>query len=104
MLKAYPIILTPDEYGYLVTIPDIDRNTQGRDIAEAIFMARDALGAWAICEQDDGRTVPEASISLPEHAKNEIMTYVDIDFDEYRRSTDMTAERTNITLPRPIFR
>jgi predicted RNase H-like HicB family nuclease len=104
MKKAYPVILLPDEYGYFVTIPDIDRNTQGRDIAEAIYMAREALGAWAICEQDSGRVVPEPSRTLLGIAENEIVTYVDIDFNEYRQSVDMTAERTNVTLPRYLKR
>lgn len=104
MKKAYPVILTPDDFGYFVTIPDIDRNTQGRDIAEAIYMARDALGAWAISEQDDGRPIPEPSTGFPRHQSNEIATYVDIDFDEYRQSVDMSAERTNVTLPRYLKR
>lgn len=104
MKKAYPVILSPDDFGYLVTIPDIDRNTQGRDIAEAIYMARDALGAWAVCEQDCGRCVPEPSLSLPECTKGDIAVYVDIDFDEYRQSVDMAAERTNVVLPRYLKR
>ena len=104
MKKAYPVVLSPDTFGYLVTIPDIDRNTQGRNIAEAIAMARDALGAWAISEQDEGRPVPEPSQALPPPVANEIITYVDIDFDEFRQSVDMTAERTNVTLPRYLKR
>lgn len=104
MKKAYPVILSPDDYGYFVTIPDIDRNTQGGDIAEAIYMAREALGAWAICEQDEGRSIPEPSSSLPQSTGNDIVTFVDIDFDEYRQSVDMTAERTNVTLPRYLKR
>jgi len=104
MKKAYPVILTPDDFGYFVTIPDIDRNTQGSDIAESIYMAREALGAWAVCEQDAGRYVPEPSPTVPKSADGDILTYVDIDFDEYRQSVDMTAERTNITLPRYLKR
>ena len=104
MKKAYPIILTPDDFGYFVTIPDIDRNTQGSDIAESIYMAREALGAWAVCEQDAGRTVPEPSSAISGFTESDIVTYIDIDFDEYRQSVDMTAERTNITLPRYLKR
>ena len=104
MKKAYPVILTPDDFGYFVTIPDIDRNTQGHNIAEAIYMAREALGAWAICEQEAGRPIPEPSDRFPDHAENETVSYVDIDFEEYRQSVDMTVERTNVTLPRYLKR
>ena len=104
MKKAYPVILRPDDFGYFVTIPDIDRNTQGVDIAESIYMAREALGAWAVCEQDAGRYVPEPASTAPKAEDGDILAYVDIDFDEYRQSVDMTAERTNITLPRYLKR
>ncbi|MCL2082874.1 MAG: type II toxin-antitoxin system HicB family antitoxin [Oscillospiraceae bacterium] len=104
MKKAYPIVLMPDDFGYFVTIPDIERNTQGQDMAEAIYMAREALGAWGICEQEAGRVVPEPSKEAPPHKEGELVSWVDIDFDEYRRMTDMTAERTNVTLPRYLKR
>ena len=100
MIRAYPIILTPDEIGYSVTIPDINCGTEGRDIADAIFKARNVLGMWAIAEQDKGRRVPEPSLSPPQCAKNDIVTYVDINIYEFRQRIDMTIERTNITLPR----
>ena len=44
MTKVYPVILTPTASGYVVTVPDLDINTQGKDLAEAIYMARDAIG------------------------------------------------------------
>lgn len=100
MNRVYPVILTPDELGYSVTIPDIDRNTQGRDLAEAIYMARDALGAWAICEQDNGRVIPEPSTTEPPHETNELVSWVDIDFDKYRRANDMTTMRINVSVPK----
>ncbi|MDR1747458.1 MAG: type II toxin-antitoxin system HicB family antitoxin, partial [Spirochaetaceae bacterium] len=59
MIKVYPIILTPDESGYVVTVPDLEINTQGNNLEEAIYMARDAIGAWGICQQDFGREIPQ---------------------------------------------
>ena len=100
MAKAYPIILTPDTGGYVVTVPDLDINTQGVDLADALYMARDAIGAWGLCQQDAGRAIPEPSLTEPQHGDGEIVSWVDVDFDRYRRASDMTCERTNITLPR----
>jgi predicted RNase H-like HicB family nuclease len=100
MKKAYPIILTPDTGGFVVTVPDLDINTQGDNLAEALYMARDAIGAWGICQQNAGRTIPEPSKMEPAHEANEFVSWIDIDFDKYRRASDMTYERTNITLPR----
>ena len=103
-MKAYPIVLSPCEVGYLVSIPDLDIDTQGSDIAEALYMARDAIGAWATFEQDMGRLVPEPSKSLPPTTHGEIAVYVDIDFDTYRKDLDTTAVRTNVSLPRNLKR
>lgn len=99
MKAAYPIILTPAENGYVVFIPDLAINTEGRDLPDAIAMARDAIGLWGICEEDAGRAVPAPSCTLPAHEKNEIVTLVDIDFAAYRRANDLRTVRKNVTLP-----
>jgi predicted RNase H-like HicB family nuclease len=100
MKKAYPIILTPDTGGFVVFVPDLEINTQGDNLAEALHMARNAIGEWGICQEDAGRPIPEASKTEPLHEANEFVSWIDIDFDTYRRASDMTYERTNITLPR----
>jgi predicted RNase H-like HicB family nuclease len=99
MSKVYPAIFTPVENGFVVTVPDLDINTQGKDMAEAIFMARDAIGLWGICEQDAKRAIPEPSASEPPREAKELVSWVDIDFDEYRRKHDNRTVRRNITLP-----
>ena len=100
MTKVYPIILTPDKCWYVVYVPDLGINTQGKDLPEALDMARDAIGAWGICQQDDGYEIPEPSKTMPVHKPDEFVSWVDIDFDKYRRLNDMASERTNVTLPR----
>ena len=67
-------------------MPDLDINTQGRDLAEAIYMARNAIGLWGICEQDDERVIhpPTALQEVKKETEADIITLVDIDFDDYR--------------------
>jgi predicted RNase H-like HicB family nuclease len=88
MIRTYPVILTPDTGGYVVTVPDLAINTQGEDLPEAIYMARDAIGAWGICQQDAGRTIPEPSTCEPPCVPGELVSWIDIDFDEYRKTND----------------
>ena len=45
----------------MVFIPDFNINTQGKDIPDAIEMARDAIGLMGIDMQDDGEALPKAS-------------------------------------------
>ena len=94
------MILHPEvEGGFSVSIPDLKIGTQGETIAESIDMARDAIGLWGICEQDEGRVIPEPSGLTPEHEEGELVTLVDIDFDAYRRAHDMRTIRKNVTIP-----
>lgn len=96
----YPIILHPEaEGGYSVEVPDLEIGTQGETVVECIEMARDAIGLWGICQQDDGNTIPEPSNLSPICSEGEIVTLVDIDFDAYRRANDMRAVRKNVSLP-----
>lgn len=99
MKKAYPIILTPDEPGYLVYVPDLDINTEGKDLADAIEMASDAISLCGICKQDIGQEIPEPSSALPSCGENEIAAFALVDFDAYRRANDMRTVRKNVTLP-----
>lgn len=46
----------------LAYIPDFDINTQGTDIADAIEMARDAIGVVGIDMEDDGEALPEPTV------------------------------------------
>ena len=96
----YPIILHPEkEGGYSVDVPDLEIGTQGETIAECIDMARDAIGLWGICRQDDHKPIPAPTTLTPHCGKDDLVTLVDVDFDAYRRANDMRAVRKNVTLP-----
>ena len=102
MKNAYPIIMTQGKEFIVVYVPDFNINTQGKDFAEAIEMARDAIGLMGVDMQDDGETLPGASgiadiqaIALPDS----IVSLVDVDFAEYRRKNDMRAVKKNCTIP-----
>jgi len=104
MLHAYPVILShvPDgsPYPYLVTIPDFNSNTQGKDIPDAIYMARDAIGLMGITMEDDQEAIPAPSqLSEVDAESSDIVTLVDVDFAEYRRQNDLRTVRRNCSLP-----
>ena len=100
MKCVYPIVLTPsEEGGYVVYVPDLDINTQGENLPEAIAMARDAICMWGICEQDAGHKIPAPLTLSPKCAKDEIVSLVDVDFDAYRRANETRAVRKNVTIP-----
>ncbi|MEY8382277.1 type II toxin-antitoxin system HicB family antitoxin [Christensenellaceae bacterium 44-20] len=101
MKAAYPIIMRQGEKFVIVEIPDFDIGTQGADYAEAMEMARDAIGLMGIDMEDEGETIPLPSDLRGLEAKcwDGVVTLVDVDFTEYRRQNDMRTVRRNVSLP-----
>jgi len=100
MKRVYPVIFTNTGSGYVASVPDMEIDTQGETLVEAIAMARDAIGIMGIDMEDDGKQLPEPSdILTVTHGPGDIVSMVDIDFDAYRRANEQRTVRKNITLP-----
>ena len=99
MRIVYPIIISKEKDGYYVSIPDFSISTQGECIADAIMMARDAIGLMGIDMQDDGKTLPHPNSIEYKVEENDIVTLVDVDFNEYRKRVDNRAVKKNCTIP-----
>lgn len=76
-------------------------------MADAIEMARDAIGLTGITNEDLGKPIPEASelknidITRSQFTDDgeSCVSLVDIDFVAYRRRVDTKTVRRNVTLP-----
>ena len=100
MKQAYPIIITKDTDFYVVSIPDFEIGTQGETLAEAMEMARDAIGMSGCYLQDEKRAIPLPSdIETVSKSESDIVTLVDVDFNEYRRKHEMRTVRKNVSIP-----
>ena len=101
MRTAYPIVISRSKDHFIVFIPDFQINSQGKDIAQAMEMARDAIGLIWIDMEDEKEPLPNPS-ELAQIAKeypSDIVTLVDVDFYEYRRKNDMRTVKKNCTIP-----
>ena len=100
MKAVYLIIISKEEDGYFVSIPDFNIDTQGTDLNDAIYMARDAIGLMGITLEDKEIELPQPNtIEIIKGNKDDIMTLVDIDFTEYRKKHDNRAVKKNCTIP-----
>lgn len=101
MKAAYPIIVSKGKKYLVVYVPDFDINTQGKDMTDAIEMARDVIGLAGNVMEDENEQLPTPSDikDVKKESENDIITLVDVDFDEYRRKNDMRSVRRNVTLP-----
>ena len=85
---VYPVIMSKERDGYFVTIPDFDINTEGKNLGEAIFMARDAIGINGLQLEDEGKELPEPFSVKYDKEEGDILTLVDVDMTEYRKKHD----------------
>ena len=100
MKAAYPIVITRDEKFLVVDIPDFGIGTQGVGLADAIEMARDAIGLLGIDMEDSKKALPTPSNLFDvEKEDGDIVTLVDVDFAEYRRKNELRTVKKNCTLP-----
>lgn len=114
MKQVYPtfILNTQDgsEHPFLVCVPDMDILTEGDTFADAIEMARDAIGLAGVSMEDSKQKLPvpseqSAAIQKVQQDTDDIdfskgiLTYVDVDFSEYRRKIDTKTVRKNVTIP-----
>ena len=100
MKQAYPVIITKDKDFFVASIPDFETGTQGESLAEAIEMARDAIGMCGCYMQDEKKDIPiPTDIGNVTKKASDILTLVDVDFDEYRKKHEMRTVRKNVTIP-----
>lgn len=110
MKSVYPVIFTQlydEKDTVLIEVPDLGILTEGFGMADAVDMARDAIGLKGIVYEDDGRELPQPSLISDIDATkgtfaedgNGCVSLVDIDFAEYRRKIDNKTVRRNVTLP-----
>ncbi len=100
MKYVYPAVFEEaEEGGYNVSVPDIPGTfTCGDDMADAIFMAEDAIAMMLADYEDSGRPVPKAS-SIGEIKTDGIVSLVRADTDEWRRLVDNKAVKKTLTIP-----
>lgn len=114
MKVIYPVIFTEVDTNILIEVPDLkiltEANEEGKPkgtMADAIMMARDAIGLACINAEDEGRTVAEPSkasdidVSKGTFAEDGdgMVSLVDVDLIEYRRMFDNRTVRRNVTIP-----
>ena len=107
MKNIYPVFFTKTETVVLVEVPDLEILTEGKDMINAVEMARDAIELKCVSMEDDGIEIPLPSeigsldINSGTFAEEgvTVISWVDINSGEYRRKIDTRAVRKNVTIP-----
>ena len=107
MRTVYPVFFTKADDIILVEVPDLEILTEGKDMNNAIDMARDAIELKCVSLEDAKEEIPLPSDMNQLDVKQgtfsaegeTIISFVDIDSAEYRRKTDTKTVRRNVALP-----
>ena len=107
MKNVYPAFFTITDTIILVEVPDLEILTEGKDMKNAIEMARDAIELKCVSLEDDKKEIPLPSEISSLDVNNgtfaedgtTVISLVDIDSGEYRRKIDTKAVRKNVTIP-----
>jgi predicted RNase H-like HicB family nuclease len=104
MNYVYPAIFhynpKAKNWKYVVEFPDLEAcMTEENTFAEAIAMAEDAASIW-LCNQEDNKLpIPKPSNNIKSENPDDIISYIKVDTDAYRRQTSNIFIKKTLTLP-----
>lgn len=107
MKNVYPVFFTKTDTVVLVEVPDLEILTEGKNMTDAIEMARDAIELKCVSMEDDGAEIPlpseindlDVNNGIFAEEGTTVISFVDIDSGEYRRKIDTKTVRKNVTIP-----
>ncbi|HEM5074402.1 TPA: type II toxin-antitoxin system HicB family antitoxin [Streptococcus suis] len=97
MLKSYPAIFHKDEQGYWVEFPELSGGTQGDNLEEAMYNAREFLESSIALYIDEGMELPKASDIKELSAPDGFVSMIQADPTPYIKNNK--AIRKNVTVP-----
>ncbi|MCQ8271030.1 type II toxin-antitoxin system HicB family antitoxin [Streptococcus suis] len=97
MLKSYPAIFHKDEQGYWVEFPEFSGGTQGDNLEEAMYNAREFLESSIALYIDEGMELPKASDIKELSAPDGFVSMIQADSTPYIKNNK--AIRKNVTVP-----
>jgi predicted RNase H-like HicB family nuclease len=104
MKYVYPAVFIPEDGNILVSVPDLPGlHTFGHDIADALYMAQEAIGMWLWDAENKGEAIPQPStlkkIEITTESPDQVVSLVAADTDEYRRQIDTRAVKKTLSIP-----
>ena len=102
MRYVFPAVFEPsDEGGFVVSVPDIEGCfTEGETLAEAMFMAQDALAMMLVYHEDNNKAIPDPTpLNGVKASDGSIVSLVLADTDQWRRTFDNKAVKKTLSIP-----
>jgi predicted RNase H-like HicB family nuclease len=97
----YPAIFESSNDGITISFPDLPGAISCADSEEeAVFMAKDALGAWMIANEDLGNDIPKPSrLSNIAHNAGQSVCFIEVWLPIFREEQRSGSVKKNVTVP-----
>ncbi|MCL1963859.1 MAG: type II toxin-antitoxin system HicB family antitoxin [Firmicutes bacterium] len=101
MIQVYPAIFSPNEDGSItIDFPDLECTTEGKDLANAMYMARDALALWLDTQEMLEKPIPTpSSVNTIKVDGERFVALIDADPEVYAKQRKSPAVRRTVSLP-----
>lgn len=98
----YPAIFAYDDDGISISFPDLSGCIScASNDEEALYMAKDALGLYLVCAEEDNEILPIPTKLNEIHLKpNERAVLVEVNMPLFRLSVENTAVKKTLTIPK----
>ena len=98
----YPAIFEYEKKGISISFPDLPGCIScAKDDEEALYMAKDALGLYIVCAEEDGEELPTPTklnkINLTQDQK---ITLVEVNMPLFRDAVQNSAVKKTLTIPK----
>lgn len=104
-VKAYPVYFIKNTSGGYTVFNDIlGMVSEGKDLEEAIFMSKDAIGLLAYDFLLDGEDFPLPEDSYGTDQKFDFVNYIVCDLGRYFRLNSEKKVKKNCTIPESLAR
>lgn len=98
---VFPAVFESEDGRYNISFPDLpDCFTCGDDVADALYMAEDALSGFLARAEEKGASIPASSaMESVERPQKGFVTLVLADTDAFRRQHPSRSVKKTLTIP-----
>lgn len=98
----YPAVFEYEKKGISISFPDLPGCIScAKNDEEALYMAKDALGLYIVCAEEDGEELPvPTKLSKINLSQNQKITLVEVNMPLFRDAVQNSAVKKTLTIPK----
>ena len=98
----YPAIFEYEKKGISISFPDLPGCIScAKDDEEALYMAKDALGLYIVCAEEDGEVLPiPTKLNKINLKQNQKISLIEVNMPLFREAVQNSAVKKTLTIPK----